>query len=323
MSDEDTAIIEVFGCHNQTLDPNHPEYFCISGFGKGDQGVELRPKLKGAIDAPVKSLWLPGAFGQVFVDFRWERRDMVFTVFIFGPLEDTAAEFHTMDALWRQSWDYVRETTIRYTYQDETMDEPDVRELRVRLLEEPKPYEADDWEGKDPHLFNCANVVMTVAAELPFYTGATSVYEWEDTLASGQHTFDITVSCDVPVWPRWVLTDRVTWTLPDPSFGNEEFGRGLVDVAREVELPFLPNGAGLVADSDPRKQTLLAADRTPVQSRWKGKDLLYPIPGITADDTAVESYPYTIRWMNAESGVAVRLEIKSWYSRPWGRPVML
>lgn len=323
MAEEDVAKIEVFGCHNPTLDVNHPEYFCISGEGRGDQGVLLRPKLTGAIDAPVKSLWLPGAFGQVFVDFRWERRDMVFTAFIFGPEEDTPEEFHTKDSLWRQSWDYVKETTIRYTYQDVLMTEPDVRTLKVRLLEEPKSYDADSWEGKDPHLFNCANIVMTVAAELPFYVGVTHVFEWEDTLAAGQHTFDISIGCDVPVWPRWVLTDRATWTLPDPSFGNEEYGRGLVDAAREVVLPFLPDGAGVVANSDPRVQTLLAADRSMIQGRWKGKDLLYPIPGVGSDNEATINFPYTVKWADAEAGIAVRLEITEWHSRPWSRPVTL
>lgn len=316
-ADEGVAKIEIFGCHNQTLDSMHPEYFCVSGDGRGDQGAILRPKLTGAIDAPVKSLWLPGAFGQVFVDFRWERRDMVFTVFIFDPDEDTASGFHTKDSLWRQSWDYVLETTIRYTYQDDTMVTPDVRQIRVRMLEEPKAYDADPWEGKDPHLYNGANVVMTVAAELPFYTGTEPhVYEWEDTLAAGQHTFSISVPCDVPVWPRWVLTDRVTWTLPDPSFGNQEYGRGVVDVAREVPLPFLPNGVGVVADADPRRQTLLAADTSHIQGRWGGKDLLYPIP-------TCEDQDYTIKWAEAEDGIAVRLEINEWWTRPWGRAVIL
>src|ERR1044072_456000 len=281
MAEEDTAKIEIFGCHNPDCDINHPEYFCISGDGKGDQGVELRPKLTGAIDAPVKSLWLPGAFGQVFVDFRWERRDMVVTVFTFGPNEDTPSEWHTIDALWRQTWDYVKETTIRYTYFDDQMDVPEMRQIKVRLLEEPKSYDSDTWEGKDPHLYNCANVVMTVAAELPFYTGVgPDVYEWEDTLVTGQHTFDVSVECDVPVWPRWILSDRTTWVLPDYSFGNEEYGRGVADADREVPLPFLPHGAGVVADSDPRRQTLLAADRSHVQGRWAGKDLLYPIPAV-------------------------------------------
>ena len=74
------ATIEVIGVHG--------EHFIISGEGASAQGVLLQPKLKGAIDAPVRSLWLPGAYGQTFVDFRWERREVIFTVTIFADSGD-------------------------------------------------------------------------------------------------------------------------------------------------------------------------------------------------------------------------------------------
>lgn len=523
MAEEDTAKIEVFGWQNTELSTSHPHYFCISGDGKGDQGAELRPKLTGAIDAPVKSLWLPGAFGQVFVDFRWERRDMVFTVVIFDPEEDSPAGFHTVDHLWRSCWDYAHDSVVRWTYQDETMDEPDVRYVKARLLEEPKAYDSDSWEGKDPHLFNCANVVMTVACELPFYQGPDKVYTWvpevgdfdvtvdfsslpngslpasftkvdeggaggvsiidgaatwtpsggldgfetylytddepetdtfevavtiedfsevgldpgslwligrsDDTAENyvwckieyqianlvalvrfgcvlgngipvpfsilptvitdvepsdtwifggtgprtfrlkkndvvvardsddlelaevgvgfrktgirfqadaafilGQHepapvsmfqardmptieemsmTFSVRNDGDVPVWPRWVLSESANWTLPDYSFGNEEYGRPLEDADRTVPLPFLPIGAGCVADSDPRRQTLLAANRMHLQGLWKGQDLLYPIPHGT--------HSITVTVANAEDGFAMKLTLPQWHTRPWGR----
>src|SRR5690348_1540670 len=138
MSIEATKI-EVFGLNDQ--------YFLISGqemvgdtlHYMGDEGVILRPKLEGAIDAPVKSLWLPGAFGQTFVDFRWQRRDVVFTVQTFDPIEDSPEGWHTVDSDWRFAFDYVKETEIRYT----TSDGP--RSLWVRLLEEPKAYSTDSW----------------------------------------------------------------------------------------------------------------------------------------------------------------------------------
>lgn len=305
----EVAKIEVFGLNSK--------YFLISGEeelpggGKhfaGDEGVTLRPKLEGAIDAPVKSLWLPGAFGQVFVDFRWQRRDVVFTVQTFDPAEDTADGWEQVDSDWRFAFDYVKETQIRYTTPS---DPTNPRDLMVRLLEEPKAYNSDSWEGKDPHLWNSGSVVMTCAAELPFYVGATKVYEFASALASGQHTFSIAVDGDVPVWPRWVLTDQARWTLPDRSYGNEEYGRGLEDAAREVQLPLLPAGAGAVADSDPRRQTLLAANRIHLQGLWGGKDLLYPVPHGTHD--------LTVKWSDAPSGVAVRLEIPQWFTRPWSR----
>ncbi|WP_218014421.1 hypothetical protein [Mycolicibacterium palauense] len=279
----------------------------ISGHGKGDQGVELMPNLKGAIDAPVKSLWLPGAFGQTFVDFRWERRDVVFTVNIFAD-DDDPETWRTIDSKWRFAWDYVQESTIRFTTSD------GYRDLKVRLLEEPQAYESASWEGKDPALYAMSTVVMTVAAELPFFVGPSDFYEWEGDGSIGKTSVRLDVDCDVPVWPKWTLTDQARWRLPDFSFGNQEYARGVMDSGRTVELPFLPVDAGCVADSDPRVQTLLAANRMHLQGLWKGQDLLYPIPGGT-----YSTIPVKVR--DAVAGYAMRLEIPKWYTRPWSRPI--
>lgn len=296
---ESTAKIEIFGIHG--------EYFCVSGPGKGDQGVELMPKLKGAIDAPVKSLWLPGAYGQTFVDFRWERRDVVFTVNIFSDDGD-AEVWRSIDSKWRFAWDYVKETTIRFTTSD------GYRDLKVRLIEEPKAYESGQWEGKDPALYASSTVVMTVAAELPFYVGPSDFYDWSGDGSTGRKTLKLNVDCDVPTWPRWTLTDRARWRLPDFSWGNQEYARGITDAGRTLELPFLPKGAGCVADSDPRRQTLLAKNRINLQGLWKGKDLLYPVAGGT-----YTRIPVAVR--DAVGGFRMQLEVPKWYSRPWSRPV--
>lgn len=298
---DSTAKIEIFGVHG--------EYFCISGPGKGDQGVELMPKLKGAIDAPVKSLWLPGAYGQAFVDFRWDRRDVVFTVNIFDDCGD-AEVWRTIDSKWRFAFDYVLEAKIRFTTSD------GYRDLKVRLLEEPKAYEDGSWEGKDPTLTCCSTVIMTVAAELPFYVGPSDIYEWSGDAAVGKTSFKLNVDCDVPVWPKWTLTDQATYRLPDFSWGNQDYARGVMDSGRVVQLPFLPKGAGCVADSDPRRQTLLAANRINLQGMWKGQDFLYPIAGGTYSRIPVKV-------QDANGGFALKLEVPKWYSRPWSRPVGL
>jgi hypothetical protein len=509
---EEAAKIEVFGVNGK--------YFLISGeegsHHAGDEGVLLRPNLKGAIDAPVKSLWLPGAYGQVFVDFRWERRDVVFTVTCFDPFEDTAEGWHTVDSDWRYAFDYVKQTEIRYTTSD------GVRSLWVRLLEEPKAYETDPWEGRDPHIYHTGTVTMTVAAELPFYQGPPKVYDWdpppEGTLAAdvnfavmangpvpaaftktdfgaggvsiingalewtesgalgayemfiynadeadtdnhevsvvfpgnggewgifegsvqllirsdgtinnyafaevnysgpissvrigvvkdhektwldflgmgkalninagdkvsfgatGDKRFRLKIndetvytvydddldgpmgvgfrkvgfimfagptfisgqvvpprisrfeardipttderstfltvenSGDVPVWPRWVLSDKAEWTLPDYSFGNEEYGMGVADTERVLPMVFLPDGAGCVADSDPRVQTFIVANRMHYQGLMKGQDLLYPIPH------GIWQIPVTVN--NAEDGFKLRLYVPQWHTRPWNR----
>ena len=56
----------------------------ISGPGFGQQGVILKPRVSQLIDAPVKTLFVPGPFGEEFAGKRVQRREMVFTVQVGG-----------------------------------------------------------------------------------------------------------------------------------------------------------------------------------------------------------------------------------------------
>jgi len=292
--------IEVHGCDGS--------YWYISGPGiDTDAGVTLNPKLTGAIDAPVRTLWMPGAFGQEAQGYRWERRDIIFAVQTYAQDPET---WMTVDSGWRAAFDYVKETKIVYTTSAGT------RWINVRMLEEPKSYEGETDNGKSPFLVCDSTVVMTVAAELPFYVGDTDIYEWEleSGMDSGMVQIDIHNDSDVPVWPRWTLTGGAKWTLPDFSWGSEEYGRGLEDIGRTVDLPRLTEYENVVVDSDPRRQTILSSNLSNVQGRWKGNDLLYPIgPGAT------EKIPVVVK--DVENGAALRLEVPKWYTRPWSRPL--
>lgn len=293
--------IEVYGCDGS--------YWYIAGPDIPDEaGVTLNPKLTGAIDAPVKTMWLPGAFGQEAQGYRWERRDLIFAVQTFAQDPET---WMTVDSEWRSAFDYVKTTKIAYTTSAGT------RWLDVRMLEEPKSYEGETDNGKSPFLICDSTVVMTVAAELPFYIGETNAYVWkEPTGTFWNFTLDITNESDVPVWPRWTLTGGATWTLPDFSWGNSDYGRAAEDEGRTLDLPALTDGENVVVDSDPRRQTILSSNLSNVQGRWKGNDLLYPLaPGATA------SIPISVKDITNPAGAALRLEIPKWFTRPWGRPL--
>lgn len=292
--------IEIYGCDGS--------YWYISGPNMPTEaGVTLNPKLTGAIDAPVKTLWLPGAFGQEAQGYRWERRDIVFAVQTFAEDPET---WMTIDSEFRSAFDYMKETKIVYTTSAGS------RFIRVRMLEEPKAYEGEVENGKSPFLTCESTIVMTVASELPFYEGDTEVYEWEMTSGATMDFVQIEINndSDVPVWPRWTLTGGATWTIPDFSWGSEEYGRGMEDSGRTVDLPTLNRYENIVVDSDPRRQTILSSNMSNVQGRWKGNDLLYPIaPGATG------KIPVLVR--DVEDGAALRLEIPKWYTRPWSRPL--
>lgn len=292
--------IELYGCQGSNWYISGPHL-------NQEAGVSLNPKLSGAIDAPVKTLWLPGAFGQESQGFRWERRDMVFAVQTFAQDPET---WMSVDSEWRDSFSYQAPSRFVYTTS------AGVRWLDVLMLEEPKAYEGEAERGKSPFLVCDATIVMTVAAPLPFYVSESLVYEWElpsDGPDFGFVQIHITNDSDVPVFPRWTLTGNALWTLPDFSWGSEEYARGLQDSGRMVELPRLDRHEDVIADADPRKQTLVSANMSNPMGRWKGQDLLYPIaPGTDA------LIPVMVQ--DAPDGAALRLEIPRWYTRPWGRP---
>lgn len=307
----DYLKVEVFG-----VDGSH---WVISGPGSpsdinAEYGVELSPKLKGAIDAPVKSLWLPSAYGEEFVTFRWKRREVIFSVQCFvldsGDEDVDAETWMSLDWAWRSAWDYIKETTVRYTTS------AGYRDLKLRMIEEPQAYESNEYEGSDPFLYKDSSVVMTTAAELPFYVGEPLIYDFvlDDAYQSGYGSFPIVVDCDVPVWGRYTLTDKATWTVADFSWGSDEYGKGIEHSGRSVSIPPLLEGEGVVVDSDPRVQTILAANKAPVQSRWKGQDMLYPfVPGARAN------LPISVKGVT--DGARARLTIPRWYTRPWSRPL--
>jgi hypothetical protein len=275
--------IEVYGCDGS--------YWYISGPDIPEEaGVTLNPRLTGAIDAPVKTQWLPGAYGQESQGYRWERRDIVFAVQTFAQDPET---WMTVDSEWRAAFDYVKVTKIAYTTSAGT------RWMNVRMLEEPKSYEGETDSGKSPFLICDSTIVMTVASDLPFYIGETDVYEWSLTGQTfGTTTIDIVNESDVEVWPRWTLTGGATWTLPDFSWGNNDYGRAVEDAGRTVDLPELTVYENIVVDSDPRKQTILSSNMSNVQGRWKGNDLLYPLaPGAT------ESLPISVTGIDRKSVV--------------------
>lgn len=283
----------------------------VSGPGYGQQGVILKPRVSQLIDAPVKTLFVPGPFGEEYAGKRVQRREMVFTVQV-GGVDIDPDTWGEIDAAWRWAWDYEEQSKMIVEVIDgSTGDTVSERYMMLRLLEEPKSY-----GDRDPYLTGDEEVVMTVTATFPYWRADDRVYEWSTSSTSGSYTFTVENDGDVPVWPRWSVTAPATWTLPDKSWGNDMYSRAVEDAARTVPVPALPNNAHASIDSDPRVQTIICVNGYPAQQHWKGKDLLYPVmPG--------KSGAMPVSFSAASGGAAVQLRIPSWYSRPWSVPVVL
>lgn len=291
----------------------------IMGPGEGEQGVWLAPKSSGLFDMPFKTNWGNGIFGKRFQSWKPERRDIVWTVYIANPedlsgLDDDPDTWHSIYSRWKAGINPASEITIVYTSVDGE------RHLTVRPLETAKSVSTLDFEGRDPHLWPFGSVVMTMAAELPFYVGPTETYTFEwDGAGSTWFPMPFYNPGTVEIWPEWELTAEAQWTLPDYSFGSEEYGRGLQDEGKTVRLPLLLPGEDLSVFSRPDIETLIAANDAPVGNRLAGKDLEYPIPPGAGDPAR----GCIIRVTNVVDGAALKLHLPRWYEEPFSTPLVV
>ncbi|PQP24168.1 hypothetical protein [Rhodococcus opacus] len=289
-----------------TLTGSDGSVWDLSGPAAGDQGVEMRPKTSGLFEPPNKTLWIKSAFGSKYQGHKVQRRDVIFSVQIYGT---HAAEWRDVDSRFRMALgNYDTQFTLTFT----TEDGP--RSLKLRLLEQPKPYESGGYEDHDPNIFADSTMTITAAAEQPYWEGEVETASW--TLASGTSgSGTITLPGnpgDVPIWPRWTVTAPSKWTLPDRSWGQDLFNAAVADATRTVVLPTLLTGEDSHCDANPQEEAIIAANGAPVWQRWNGRGILYPIPPHTPPQTV----PISVT--SAVAGASVVVEFDRWYSRPWG-----
>lgn len=268
----------------------------------------LVPKASNIIDAPTQTLWVKGPFGSKYQGREVIRRDPVLGFQIYGSNFRTWRE---IDSMFRMSWDYELEGRLEFNTEDGS------RDIGLRLLSEPKAYENDSTNGFDPHLTCDATLAVNAAAEDPYYSGELVVQEFVIPAKSGSvpNHFWMENDGDVDVWPSWTVSSvaaNTKYTIPDFSFGSEEYGRGVADAAKTVPLPKLMAGEHIEVLTEPDEEYLTSSIDTNPWARTEGKDAVYPIPRGTPRTTV----PFA--WENATVGDVVRLKFRRKYSRPWG-----
>ena len=278
---------------------------------KHSWGPLLAPGSTGLFEPPVRTNWGPGMLGQRFESWSPQRRDVVFTMHIVAPrtgeniIDTNPALWHDIYSRFRQMFSYDYESTIVY----ESLEGE--RRLKVRLLKEPTPFAAQQFEGRDPHLFKYGSITMAVAAENPYYVGKTEkfAYEWD---GNGDHWFKIPFynPGTVMIWPRWYL----------------EYGRGLQDEGKTVRVPGIGDrllaGENTDVFTTPEEETFRAENDAPVGNRMNGKDFEYPIqPGCGAPPSEESHDDWaTVRMINVTNpaGARVELDLDRWYAEPFG-----
>jgi hypothetical protein len=291
------------------------------GIDAATWGPELAPGCTGLFDLAFKSNWTKGSFGSVYQSWVPQRRDIVFTVHLLNPvtggdLEHDADQWHAIYSRWKALFDVELETTVAYTSVDGT------RTLGVRLVDATKSFRAGQFEGIDPHVLLYGSVVMTVAAEIPFYIGDTDVYTWE-TSNTGDFWFGLPYfnPATFMSWPEWYLTDQAQWIVPDYSFGWQEYGRGQSDLGKTVPSPLLIAGENIHWTSRPDLEPIIADNENPVGNRMAGRALEYPIqPGMGDSD-----WGCTVRAINVTNpnGARCELYLPRWYNEPFSTPLLV
>lgn len=300
----------------------------VAGPGMGDWGPELAAHSTGLFDAPFVTNWGKGMLGSRYESWSPKRRDVVATFHILNPetgdsYENDPATWHLVHSRFRALFGATpeREATILYN----SFDGP--RTLGVRMLNEAKSFNTASFEGKDPHHLSYGSVMLTLACENPYYVGSTEKYAWETSSTDNTwFTLPHYNPATVMIWKEWFLTDRATWILPDYSYGWEEYGRGLADKGKMVELPALAKDENLHVNTRPDTETLIAENEAPVGNRWRGKDLEYPIlPGCGSPDTGGPDPGCVVRVKDITNPDGARCELlmPRWYNEPFSTPLVV
>lgn len=285
------------------------DWFTISGDGAGDRGVYLGTDVEGIYDAPVKTIWNETArqTGASYGGKRNLRRDVIFGVIID---DDNGETFEENDSRWRKAWSYTRDCKLWIETENSR------RHLKLRMSEQPmfKP-------EFDPHQSQVDRVVMTCVAGDPWWYEDDAVAEWvSPTDTTGGSTAAGTLPpvsnpTDNDIWLRWRLQGNARWTIPDYSWGNNDFKRSLTDATKLILTPTLlpADGHGRVeTNPESRRERMSTTANTQWQARWGGVDCLYPLPPYTPPTTL------PVRVTGAAAGVGIQCMQPRPWSRPWG-----
>lgn len=292
---------------------------CIIQPAQYSWGPFLAPRSTGLFDMAIQTNWGNGPFGSFYSSWKPKARDVVWTMHIMNPetgtrLDQDSQLWHTIYSRWRNMFSPAEEATVTYLSMDGE------RTLGLRTLQAPQSVSSQNFEGADPHLISYGSVVQTMRAELPFYVGTSQQYSWE-TPGDGDYWFTLPYfnPCSVDIWPEWDVDGGLQWILPDYSFGNELYGRGVNDLGKTFPVPDLMLGENTTVMSRPDMELFISEWETPVDNRNPGFSLEYPIPPGKGD--ADPSRGCVVRALGSpQAGLGCVLTLPRWYAEPISTP---
>lgn len=296
--------------------------YCIISPQQYSWGPFLAPHSTGLFDMAFQSNWGVGAFGQFFQSWKPKRRDVVWTMHIMNPETGTQIDqdsnlWHTLYSRYRNMFSPSEEAFIEYTSVDGE------RLLGTRQIQAPQSVSSQHFEGHDPHLLSYGSIVQTMGCELPFYVGASQSYSWE-TPGEGNFWFRLPYfnPASIDIWPEADVDGGATWVIPDYSFGNECYGRGVNDLGKTVPIPRLLPGENSTIMWRPDSEWILSEWETRPWQRSPGLRNEYPIPpGKGSSEIDGPNPGCVIRCIDAASaGLGFVLTLPRWYAEPFSTP---
>ncbi len=289
------------------------DVFPVAGPDQWERGVCLADEdtgtdYDGMYDAPFEAIYNATAF-QIGADFGGVREDKYEFVLAFHIKGTRTRTLRQADSEFRRAFDARRQSKIVVHHEDST------RWLDVRLGGKPRIKSKNDPNGEQYLL-----ILYPIIAGYPRWREddfPSSFVTTTDTTGGGTETGYVTISnpCDVDIWLKWVLqgTPGIIWTVPDYSWGNDQFGRAVEDSLHKIVMPPLIDGEHVTIDTDPDSNVgQVNSDLdTEIYLRMNGKTFMYKIPpGTTA------TLPITVS--HAPIGAVIQAKSPRTWTRPLG-----
>ena len=267
----------------------------IHGRHAARQGVALLKGSKKLWEAPIKSVWMQGAFqeGATYLGYKTEPIDLVLAIGVRGKDRE---EWQATDSRFIASMGSPDdEVTL------EARSSSGTRSLTLRLMASPEL--AGDYEE---HRNGVSQYVMQFRAGWPRWVGEADTSVWTSAASTGSGFVTVTNPTDTWMYPQWVCSAPGRWVVPDFSWGDDD------QASRLITTPTLSTGQDLTIDTYPANEPYVARDGSNIAGRFGGVMFLHPVP----PHTPPTKLP--VRLEAGKAGSAIMLRMPRNYRRPWG-----
>lgn len=267
----------------------------IHGRHAAAQGVALLKGSKKLWEAPIKAVWMAGAFqeGSTYLGYKTEPLDLALAIGVRGKDRE---DWQRTDSQFVASMGSPDDEVVL-----EAISSSGVRRLTMRLVATPEL--AGDYEE---HNNSLSQYVVQFRAGWPRWVGDTETSAWTSTSSSGAGFVTISNPTDTWLYPQWVCTAPGRWVVPDFSWGDDG------QASRLITTPTLATGQDLTIDTYPANEPYVARDGSNIAGRFGGVAFLHPVP----PHTPPTQLPVRLEAGTAGSGIMLRMPRN--YRRPWG-----